>query len=142
MRRSVFVVVVWLIASVPCFAQTLGTITGEVKDDTGGVVPGVTVTATNKGTNAIREVQSNEAGAYSFPAMPPGPYVIKAELQGFRTVEQPVELHVEQTVRVDFSLQIGTLSETTQVTGVAPSSRPRTRRSAPSSRTGASSSCR
>jgi len=120
MRRSVFAVMVWLITCVPCMAQTLGTITGEVKDGSGGVVPGVTVTATNAGTNATREVQSNEAGAYSFPAMQPGNYVVKAELQGFRTVQSEVQLHVEQTVRVDFTLEIGTLSETTQVTGVAP----------------------
>ena len=67
-------------------AQTLGTITGEVKDASGAVIPGANVTAQNTGTNATREAQSNEAGAYSFPALPPGPYIVKAELQGFRTV--------------------------------------------------------
>ena len=72
---------------VPSFAQTLGTITGEVKDASGAVIPGATVTATNTGTNATREMQSNEAGAYSFPALPPGPYIVKAELQGFQTVQ-------------------------------------------------------
>src|SRR4029453_12300417 len=60
------------------------------------------------------------SGVYSFPAMQPGTYTIKAELQGFKTVQNTVELHVEQTLRMDFTLEIGTLSETAEVTGVAP----------------------
>ena len=59
--------VLLLLVAVPVGAQTLGTITGEVKDASGAVIPGATVTATNTGTNATREMQSNEAGAYSFP---------------------------------------------------------------------------
>ena len=118
---SVFVWLVWcVLLSVPCSAQTLGTITGEVRDSSGGLIPGATVTVTNTGTNATREVQSNEAGLYSFPALPPGNYVVKAELAGFTTATRPAELHVEQTLRVDFGLQIGTLAETAEVTGVAP----------------------
>ena len=112
--------VVLLLIAVPVGAQTLGTITGEVKDASGAVIPGATVTATNTGTNAAREMPSNEAGTYTFAALPPGPYVVKAELQGFKTVQQQVELHVEQTVRVNFTMEIGTLSETAEVTGVAP----------------------
>jgi hypothetical protein len=121
MRRSfpLFFVVLLLVA-VPVSAQTLGTITGEVKDASGAVIPGATVTVTNTGTNASRESTSNEAGAYSFPALPPGPYTVKSELQGFKTAQKPVELHVEQTVRVDFTMEIGTLSETAEVTGIAP----------------------
>ena len=46
--------------------------------------------------------------------------MVKAELQGFQTVTRKVELHVEATVRVDFTMEIGTLSETAEVTGVAP----------------------
>ena len=79
-----------LLTAIPVGAQTLGTITGEVKDSSGAIIPGATVTATNTATNATREAQSNEAGAYSFPALPPGPYIVKAELQGFRTVTQEV----------------------------------------------------
>jgi hypothetical protein len=112
--------VVLVLIAVPAGAQTLGTITGEVKDASGAVIPGATVTVTNTGTNASRESTSNEAGAYSFPALPPGPYTVKSELQGFKTAQKPVELHVEQTVRVDFTMEIGTLSETAEVTGIAP----------------------
>ncbi len=109
-----------LLTAIPVGAQTLGTITGDVKDASGALIPGATVTVTNTGTNAARESTSNAAGAYSFPALPPGPYVVKAELQGFRTVTQEVQLQIEAVVRVNFTMEIGTLSETAEVTGVAP----------------------
>ncbi len=119
--RRVFPLLLWLLfVCAPAGAQTLGTITGEVKDASGALIPGATVTATNTGTNAAREMPSNEAGIYTFAALPPGPYVVKAELQGFKTSQQAIELHVEQTVRVNFTMEIGTLSETAEVTGVAP----------------------
>jgi hypothetical protein len=104
----------------PSFAQTLGTIAGEVKDSSGAIVPGATVTATSKGTNATRETQSNTAGEYSFPAMQPGIYEIKAELPGFRTVTQAVSLQVNGAARVDFKLEIGELAEAMVVSAVAP----------------------
>ena len=101
------------------------------------------MTAQNVATNAVRTQASNDVGAFTFPAMPPGVYLVKAELEGFKPAENRVELHVEQTLRVSFTLEIGGFTETTLVTGVdaAPHAR-KTRRSAPSSRTGASSSCR
>jgi hypothetical protein len=120
MRRGVLIVLVCLLICASADAQTLGTITGTVRDPSGAVIPGATVTAQNTSTNATREVQSNETGSYSFAAMPPGPYIVKSELQGFKTVQQGIELHVEQTVRVNFTMEIGTLTETTEVTGVAP----------------------
>lgn len=119
MSGRVLTVLVWLFLCVPCSAQTLGTITGEVKDASGAVIPGATITVQSTATNATREVQSNEAGAYSFPALPPGPYTVKAELQGFRTVTHSAELHVEEALRINFALEIGTLSETAEVTAVA-----------------------
>ena len=84
MRRTLSVGLTLLLLSVPAFAQTLGTITGEVKDSTGGVVPGATVTVTNKATNATRTTQSNAVGLYDFPALPPGTYTVKSELEGFQ----------------------------------------------------------
>ena len=65
-------------------AQTLGGIVGDVKDGTGAVIAGATVTVTNTGTNASRSMQSNEAGLYSFPALVPGPYTVRVETPGFR----------------------------------------------------------
>ena len=115
MSRPVAGVLVWLCLCSSGYAQTLGTITGEVKDPSDAATPGATVTAQNVATNAVRTQVSNQAGQYTFSAMPPGTYQVKAELQGFKTVQNMVELHVEETLRVDFKLDVGTLTETTEV---------------------------
>ncbi len=120
MRRTLFVGLTWLLLCAPCFAQTLGTITGEVKDSTGLVVPGATVTVVNKATNATRTTASNEVGLFDFPALPPGTYNVKTELEGFKTATRDLDLQVQQTVRVNFTLELGTLNETATVTGVSP----------------------
>src|SRR6188508_1593745 len=118
MVRWILCVVVCMVCGTPASAQTLGTITGEVKDTTGAALPGATVTAQNIGTNAVRTQQSNEVGAYAFPAMPPGAYLVKAELDGFRIAQNRVELHVEETLRVSLTLEIGGITETTEVTAL------------------------
>src|SRR5262249_14695761 len=64
MRRASSAVVLWFLLCQPGFAQTLGTITGEVKDSSGAVVPGATVTVVNKATNATRTTTSNTVGLY------------------------------------------------------------------------------
>ena len=92
MLKRALRVVICLFLTTPAFAQTLGTITGDVKDSSGAAIPGATVTAQNVGTNATRTQTSNEVGAFAFPAMPPGSYLVKAELQGFRTAQNSVEL--------------------------------------------------
>src|SRR2546428_4893679 len=74
MRRTLFVGLTWLLLCAPCFAQTLGTITGEVRDTTDAVVPGVTVTVVNTATNATRTTLSNAVALFDFPALQPGTY--------------------------------------------------------------------
>ena len=102
MYRILCLVLVCLSLASPTFAQTLGTISGEVRDSSGAIVPGVTITATNKATNAVREAQSNTSGEYSLPAMQPGIYEVKAALPGFRTVTQTVEVQVQGLPRANF----------------------------------------
>ena len=80
MLKRALTVIVSVLLWAPLDAQTLGTITGDVKDSSGATIPGSTVTVTNVATNAVRTQASNEAGAFTFPAMPPGRYVVKAEL--------------------------------------------------------------
>src|SRR6478736_3007051 len=122
MRRTLFVGLIWSILCAPsfAFAQTLGTITGEVKDSSGALVPGATVTVTNKATNAARTTTSNQVGLFDFPALPPGSYAVKSELDGFKPASREVELQVQQTLRVDFALELATVSESLIVTGVSP----------------------
>ena len=66
-----FVIECVLLAGHVAFGQTFGSIGGETRDSTGAVVAGAVVTAVNVGTNASRNVVTNEAGAYSFPSLPP-----------------------------------------------------------------------
>ena len=68
----------------------------------------------------MRTQASNSVGAFTFPAMPPGVYLVKAELEGFKPAENRVELHVEQTLRVSFTLELGGITETALVTAVTP----------------------
>ena len=82
---------VFLLASIafPVSAQTpSGEISGVVTDSSDSVLPGVRVTLTNVATNAVRLTQTNEAGVYVFPALQPGTYTLKVELEGFSTAER------------------------------------------------------
>src|SRR5215469_15019883 len=104
----------------PVFCQTFGEITGEVKDSAGAVIVGAKVTLSNTATNAVRETTTTAAGVYSFPSLQPGLYTVRVEQQGFRSaVENNIELQVQQTTRVDFTLQVGQLSESIEVAAAA-----------------------
>src|SRR5256884_6641463 len=117
---------VWCILSIvvlsvlPALAQTQASISGVIHDPTGAVIPGVTVTVTNPATNFVRAAISNEAGVYNFPSLQPGRYNIKVELPGFRTITQnDLELQIQQSARLDFTLQAGEVSQTVEVSGTA-----------------------
>jgi carboxypeptidase family protein len=101
-------------------AQTFGEITGEVTDQSGAVAPNASITAVNTATNASRATRTNAAGIYSFPALVPGTYQVKVEAPGFQsTVRSNIELQVQQTARVDFTLTLGQTSQTVEVSGTA-----------------------
>src|SRR5713101_8036296 len=100
-------------------AQTFGEITGEVKDQSGAVAPNAAVTATNTDTNASRTTRSNEAGIYSIPALVPGPYQVKVEAPGFQPMVRGIELQVQQTARIAFTLMVGQASQSIEVSSTA-----------------------
>ena len=98
-----------------------GTIVGTVADPSEAVIPKAQITVRNQGTNATREVQTDGDGDFSLPLLPPGVYEVSAEKAGFRrSVYSNVNLNVDQTVRVDFMLQVGQLSEQVVVTESVP----------------------
>jgi hypothetical protein len=100
------------------WGQTLGTITGEVKDGTGAMIAGASVTIRNTGTNGLRNVVTNEEGVYAVPALNPGTYEVKVEKPGFKSATRAAfELQVQQTARVDFQLDVGQVSESVEVQG-------------------------
>ena len=101
-------------------AQTFGEITGEVKDQSGAIAPNASITATNTATNASRTTRTNEAGIYSFPALVPGTYQVKVEAPGFQSMlRSNVNLQVQQTARIDFTLIIGQATQTIEVSSSA-----------------------
>jgi Carboxypeptidase regulatory-like domain len=95
---------------------------GTIVDAQGASLPGATVTATSLATGAVRTTVTDGSGAYQLLALPPGDYQIKFELSGFRTtVHDKVTLQVDVSSKLDVPLEIGSLSETVNVTGeVAP----------------------
>src|SRR6058998_2407972 len=109
-----------VLSVLPAMGQTQASISGVIYDPSGAVIPGATVTVINPATNFVRSVISNEAGVYNFPVLQPGRYNLKVELPGFRTITQnDVELQVQQSARIDFTLQVGDVSQTVQVEGTA-----------------------
>lgn len=120
-RQVLWVVASLLLAANLASAQTFGQVTGRVLDASGGVLPGASITATNPLTGVVVTEQANTAGVYVFPNLLPGTYNVKVELQGFQSAARNgVELQTQQTVRLDFSLAIGTIAETVEIVGSAP----------------------
>jgi hypothetical protein len=100
-------------------AQTAGQISGHVADPTGAAVPGVAITLTNVGTAAERSTVTTDAGDYLFPDVPPGIYNIEAKHQGFKTESSKnIELDVQQSLRLDFQLQVGQVTQTVTVEAI------------------------
>ena len=102
-------------------AQTTGTILGTVKDQSGAVLPGATVSATNAETGIARNTVTGGRGEYRIPALAVGNYQVEATMTGFQTsLRQGIELSVGREAVVDFSLQVGSVTEQVTVTGEAP----------------------
>ena len=96
------------------------TIVGTVKDDSGGVIPGATVTLTNVETGITATRVSDENGNYEFQTVRIGRYKVTAELEGFSVaLADNVQATVGARQRVDFTMKPGALSETIEVVGAA-----------------------
>jgi Carboxypeptidase regulatory-like domain/Oxidoreductase family, C-terminal alpha/beta domain len=97
-------------------AQTGGQITGEIRDPSGALIPNASVTVTNTATSVARTTTTNAAGIYSFPDLTPGMYDVKVAVAGFDTiVKTNIPLQVQQTARVDFTLNVGQSTQTVEV---------------------------
>src|SRR5438128_4612347 len=93
------------------------TISGFVRDSTGAVIPGTTVTAKHTETGLTRSVQTSEEGSYAMPALPVGDYEVTAEKPGFKAqVRQGITLVVAQELVVNLALDVGNLAEKITVT--------------------------
>ena len=105
-----------------------GGVVGKVTDESGGVLPGVTVTATSRDTNVSSTAVTNDSGAYTLLYLTPGPYRVSAELQGFKKVQREnVEVRVGDRLEIDFRMEVGGLTEVVNVAAETPLERWRPR---------------
>ena len=121
LRRSYVVTLIWtaLLGVVPdgAVAQELyGSVVGTVQDNSGGRIPGASISITNRDTNLVLTTVSNETGAYTFTNVLPGTYDVKVTLQGFKEfVQLRVPVTSGSISRVDAKLELGQLSESITV---------------------------
>jgi hypothetical protein len=128
-RRRAALLLAAILASVPpLHAQSQainGSIEGVVRDATGAVLPGVSVNVANLDTGQQRTLTTNSDGGYRAVLLSLGTYRVKAELQGFKTIERTgVTLSAGQTAVVNFAMEVGGVAEIVSVTGEAPVSEP------------------
>ena len=111
-------VAVALLSGRPVWAQT-GSITGQVLDPGGAVIPNATVTATSGSTGVSQTVTTTSSGLYNFAALPPAVYTVSATATGFATVTKGnVTLNIAATLPLNFNLAVGSASTTVNVAGV------------------------
>ena len=118
----VFVVILVFGSAAPTAAQTItATLEGLVTDTTNAVVPGAKVTVVNTATNAQFSTETNATGRFVAPSLQPGPYTVIVEETGFKRVERSgLVLEVEQTARIQITLEVGAVTETVEVSAEAP----------------------
>ncbi|HEX6322494.1 MAG TPA: carboxypeptidase-like regulatory domain-containing protein, partial [Vicinamibacterales bacterium] len=99
----------------------MGSIYGKVTDTTGAVIPGVTVTVTGTGLQRPRTAVTTATGAYQFPNIPIGTYMVAFELDGFkRATRRNVEVVAGFNAGIDQALEIGSMTEEMTVSAVSP----------------------
>src|SRR5262245_25930679 len=108
--------------TVPAWGQEVtAAIVGTVTDPSGAPISGAAVTATDTERGITWNAKTNEAGAYNIPRVPVGTYKLEITGQGFqKAVYPPFTLVLNQTARLDAQLKVGQVTETVEVTGVAP----------------------
>jgi hypothetical protein len=122
----VFALALSLVGWAPAFAQgggasSTGSISGQVTDDSGGVLPGATVTATSPAQIGALTTVTNEEGMYRFPSVPPGEYKLQYDLSGFSTlVREGIRVTLGFNAAVNVKLAVATLQETVTVSGESP----------------------
>ncbi|MPY88461.1 MAG: hypothetical protein GEU99_11100 [Luteitalea sp.] len=120
--RAVWLGAVWFVtAGSPALAQfETAQISGVIRDATGGVIPGATITATNDNTGGATIQVTDDSGFYLFPNLQPGVYEVTAELQGFKkAVKSSLQLDAAAKITSDFTLETGELTEEVTVTAEA-----------------------
>jgi hypothetical protein len=111
-----------LLLAAALIAQTpTAQVTGRVSDSSEAVIPGAEIVIVNVDTGLQRRAMSNDAGYYTISLLPPGTYRMSVRREGFKPINRTgMTLQVDQVARIDFQLEVGSLTETIEVTAAAP----------------------
>src|ERR1700722_20375589 len=122
MKRYLAVFFAFLSFSLPSIAQNAhGSITGQVTDPSGAVIPKAAVTVTNTDTGAIAHVVTSNGGFYTAPELPSGPYKVAVDATGFKSfVRDGIQLDAQQNATINIKLAVGQTTETVNVSSDAP----------------------
>ena len=113
---GVLVCILGILTCTVVFGQAVSQISGTVRDQSGAVLPGVEITATQTDTGIVRTTISNETGSYVLPNLAVGPYKLEAALQGFRTfVQTGIVLQVNSSPVINPTLEVGQVAEQVEV---------------------------
>lgn len=119
--RGMFAFVVGLLASTAAWGQATARLTGTVKDQSGAIVAGASVTLTNEGTNISRTTKTDGEGNYLFALVDVGTYRVTVEHGGFKkNVQQDIVLETNQNARLDVTLEVGQATEVVEVRAAVP----------------------
>ena len=119
LARFLFLALLTFAVGTNAFSQT-AQVTGRISDQSGAVVPGAQITLTNTATGINRESVSNNEGYFTIPLVQPGDYRIAVKKDGFKPVVQSgITLNVEQVARLDYTLELGTVTEVVNVEAAA-----------------------
>jgi len=100
---------------------TTATMYGTVQDQSGAVIPGAQVSITNEGTGAVWRDTTDESGEFVFSVLPVGTYTLRIEAPGFKTfVAAGITLAASQVVRQPYTLELGEITQTVEISGAAP----------------------
>src|SRR3990172_6561973 len=122
LTRAFFLFLLIGVRGIPSLAQgTTAEIVGTVKDPSGAVLPGVTLTITHRASGQQRGLTTDNSGEYAVPRLPVREYAVKAELPNFKTqVREGIVLQVAARVRVDLTMEVGNIAEQITVTASVP----------------------
>jgi hypothetical protein len=101
-------------------AQFSGSLTGEVTDPTGSVVPGAALTLTKTDTGEAKTTTTNSSGVYQFVSLSPGPYRLATAASGFASTQSAFTLETGQTLNLPVKLAVGSATQSIEVTTQAP----------------------
>src|SRR4030095_12605689 len=114
------IVVSFLFLSIAYAQTSTATLTGNVRDQSGALIPGVTVILTDRARNTALSTITNEAGSYVIPPLNPGTYSLGVTFPGFKRFQNDgIVLQVAQVARIDIALEVGQVEQFVQVSGSA-----------------------